>query len=83
MLPAWPLPQQVAKAWHCFCASDPIQYLILQAKSGVLDLETGRAATVSTGRPNLEQLLGDLVLEGESASSVGVIVSGIAQTWLS
>jgi len=47
-----------------------------QAKSGLLDLETGKAATVSTGRPHLEQLLGDLVFEGESAVSMGVIVSG-------
>jgi hypothetical protein len=60
---------EISAAWLIWRA-------FLQAKSGVLNLETGRAATVSTGRPHLQELLTELVFEGERASHIGVIASG-------
>lgn len=48
----------------------------LQAKSGPLDLETGKAATVSTGRPNLHRLIAEAVTEHPQENFIGVIASG-------
>lgn len=45
-------------------------------KSGNLDLETGKAATVSAGRPDLKQLIARLVADSLDSRRICVVASG-------
>lgn len=48
----------------------------MQNKPGALDLEAGKAASVSFGRPNIKKIIAEEVAGLPSSEHVGVIVSG-------
>lgn len=45
-------------------------------QGGAMDLENGRGVSVSSGRPNLDRLLVDIVKEHPGPQPIGVIASG-------
>ena len=52
----------------------------LQVKSGPLDLESGKAATVSLGRPSLYPRIGGMVAEHSTDERIALIASGKPST---
>lgn len=52
--------------------------MAVQTRAGPLDLETGKAATVSIGRPDLTRLIVQAVSEHPQEKYVGIIASGMS-----